>query len=124
MHIIYAISMHNWIPLEHFILCFTGNGYGLLTLFGNLFGNLFGYLPAPYVYGVFTDLFNDKGQKGMIFTMWYSIVGVILIVLAAFYRYKGWEDKNKYEELNDNDGLIIENDNKNLEMMNEQLLEK
>lgn len=89
-----------------------------------LFGNLFGYLPAPYVYGVFTDLFNDKGQKGMIFTMWYSIVGVILIVLAAFYRYKGWEDKNKYEELNDNDGLIIENDNKNLEMMNEQLLEK
>lgn len=88
-----------------------------------LFGNLFGYLPAPYVYGAFTDLFHDKGQKGMIFTMWYSIVGVILIILAAFYRYKGWEEKNKYEELNDNDCLILKNGNNNLEM-NEQLLEK
>lgn len=87
-----------------------------------LFGNLFGYLPAPYIYGVFTDIFDDKGQRGMMFTMWYSIVGVILIAIAAKYRYKEWNDKTVLREEDENRGLIMNDETEEENGINEKLL--
>ena len=48
----------------------------------NLLSNLLGYLPAPYVYGILSDIFSDKGVIGMRFTMWFSVMGVIFFALA------------------------------------------
>ena len=87
-----------------------------------MFGNLFGYLPAPYIYGVFTDIFDDKGQRGMMFTMWYSIVGVILISIAAKYRYKEWNNKTVLREEDENRGLIMNDETEEENGINEKLL--
>ena len=50
----------------------------------NLISNLFGYLPAPYIYGILSDIFGDKGIIGMRFTMWYSVIGVLFFALATY----------------------------------------
>ena len=61
-----------------------GSGNSLQSLISNLFG----YLPAPYVYGVFSDIFEDNGKFGMMFNMYYSFVGVGLLGIATFIRFK------------------------------------
>ena len=61
-----------------------GSGNSLQSLISNLFG----YLPAPYVYGVFSDMYEDNGKFGMMFTMYYSFVGVGLLGIASFIRLK------------------------------------
>lgn len=60
----------------------------------NLMTNMFGYLPAPYIYGMLTDIFHDKGIVGMRFTMWFSFVGVVLLAFACKYRYKNNDEDN------------------------------
>ena len=59
-----------------------GSGNSLQSLISNLFG----YLPAPYIYGVFSDMYNDKGKFGMMFTMYYSFVGVGFLIIATILR--------------------------------------
>ena len=59
----------------------------------NLFSNLFGYLPAPYIYGLLIDIFQDKGYIAMIFTMWYSCVGCFFIGLANYVCYMKIKEK-------------------------------
>ena len=98
-------------------LAASGNSFTILI------GNLFGYLPAPYIYGMFTDVFKDKGQVGMVFTMWYSFVGVGFMGIAAYYRYRNWEVYNKGckwegRHCEEEEGLILAECND----MKEQLL--
>lgn len=96
-------------------LAASGNSFTILI------GNLFGYLPAPYIYGMFTDVFKDKGQIGMVFTMWYSFVGVAFMGVAAYYRYRYWEREGKggrYCGMEEEEGLILAENNE----MKEQLL--
>ena len=59
----------------------------------NLFSNLFGYLPAPYIYGLLIDIFQDKGYIAMIFTMWYSLVGCFFIGMAFYVCYGKYKEK-------------------------------
>ena len=65
----------------------SGNSLQSLT------SNLFGYLPAPFIYGVFADIYKDKGKFGMMFNMYYSFVGVGLLGFATFIRFKEKEDE-------------------------------
>lgn len=50
----------------------------------NFMCNLCGYLPAPYIYGILSDIFYDKGVAGMKFTMWYSVLGMIFFFIATY----------------------------------------
>lgn len=88
----------------------TGSG----NSFTSFVGNLFGYLPAPYIYGLFTDFFHDKGKMGMTFTMWFSFVGVGFIILASTFRYKEWDSKKK--KIIETEHLIVRNEDDSNEM--------
>ena len=59
----------------------------------SLSSNLFGYLPAPFIYGVFSDVYKDKGKFGMMFNMYYSFVGVGLLGIVTFIRFQEKEDE-------------------------------
>ena len=61
----------------------------------NFFSNALGYLPAPYVYGILSDITGDLGALGMKVTMWISIVGMLLIFLATYDSFKVDIYKNK-----------------------------
>ena len=61
----------------------------------NLFSNALGYLPAPYVYGILSDITGDLGVLGMKATMWISILGMLLLCLATYYSFKVDIYKNK-----------------------------
>lgn len=50
----------------------------------NFLTNALGYLPAPYVYGILSDITGDLGALGMKVTMWISIFGMIFICIAAY----------------------------------------
>jgi hypothetical protein len=70
---------------------------------------------------MFTDVFKDKGQIGMVFTMWYSFVGVAFMGVAAYYRYRYCERDGKgrrYCGMEEEEGLILAENNE----MREQLL--
>ena len=59
----------------------------------NLLTNALGYLPAPYVYGILSDISGDLGVLGMKVTLWISIPGMIFLCLATYIsitddRYK------------------------------------
>lgn len=57
-----------------------------LTFFSS---NLFGFLPAPTVYGFINDsLKTTYPPFAMMFCSYYSIVGVILISIATYFKYK------------------------------------
>ena len=64
----------------------SGNSLQSLT------SNLFGYLPAPFIYGVFTDFYKDKGKFGMMFNMYYSFVGVGLLGIVTFIKFQEKDD--------------------------------
>ena len=49
----------------------------------NLLTNALGYLPAPYVYGILSDISGDLGVLGMKVTMWISIAGMVFLCLAT-----------------------------------------
>lgn len=63
----------------------------------NLVSNLGGYLPAPYVYGILSDINHDRGKIGMRFTMWYSIAGVIFYGLATLAGYNMKDSEDGFE---------------------------
>lgn len=75
-------------------LAASGNS---ITNFG---ANLLGYLPAPYIYGVLSDIFKDKGQIGMTFTLWYSIIGVLFFALGMHHRLTAEDSKEKIIKIN------------------------
>ena len=59
----------------------------------NTLSNLLGFLPAPFIYGVIYDNTKDTQPKlAMSMVLSYSGIGVILIGIAMFFRYKNWEE--------------------------------
>ena len=50
----------------------------------NFLTNALGYLPAPYVYGILSDITGDLGALGMKVTMWISIFGMFFLCIAAY----------------------------------------
>lgn len=61
-----------------------------LRAFGNATGeiikNIFGYLPAPFVYGWFNSMFDDRA--GLKAIMFWGIWAPIILGLGSYYRYK------------------------------------
>ena len=53
----------------------------------NLLTNALGYLPAPYVYGILSDISGDLGVLGMKVTMWISIAGMVFLCLATYVSF-------------------------------------
>ena len=76
----------NAVPDEH---------SGSANSISNLLTNTLGYLPAPYVYGILSDISGDLGVLGMKVTMWISILGMLFICLAAYCSFKVDIYKNK-----------------------------
>ena len=76
----------NAVPDEH---------SGSANSISNLLTNTLGYLPAPYVYGILSDISGDLGALGMKVTMWISILGMLFICLAAYCSFKVDIYKNK-----------------------------
>ena len=69
-------------------------------------GTLLGYLPAPYIYGVLEDYFEDGGKKSYFFNMSFLFICVILLGNSKRIKYE-----NSHSSSNDN-----ENDNINNEL--------
>ena len=69
----------NSVPSEH---------SGSANSISNLLTNLLGYLPAPYVYGILSDIFGDLGVMGMKVTLWMSVPGLIFMVFAAYHAFQ------------------------------------
>ena len=61
----------------------------------NLLTNALGYLPAPYVYGILSDISGDLGVLGMKVTLWISIPGMIFLCLATYISIKDDRYKDK-----------------------------
>ena len=68
---------------------------GSANSISNLLTNALGYLPAPYVYGILSDISGDLGILGMKVTMWISIVGMIFLCLATYQSFQVDIYKNK-----------------------------
>ena len=68
---------------------------GSANSISNLLTNALGYLPAPYVYGILSDISGDLGILGMKVTMWISIVGMIFLSLATYQSFQVDIYKNK-----------------------------
>jgi MFS family permease len=63
----------------------------------SIFSNLFGYLPAPYVYGsIYQYTKNINNRIGFCSIMYSSFIGVILISITSYYRYRA-RDNKKYK---------------------------
>ena len=75
------------------------------------FGTLLGYLPAPYIYGVLEDYFEDGGKKSYFFNISFLFVCMILL---------GNSKRIKYNTINtirnDNDNRNEDEINNNVEM--------
>ena len=76
----------NAVPDEH-----TGSANSI----SNLLTNALGYLPAPYIYGILSDISGDLGVLGMKVTMWISVFGMIFLILATYYCFQSDMYKNK-----------------------------
>jgi MFS family permease len=61
----------------------------------NFLTNALGYLPAPYVYGILSDISGDLGVLGMKVTLWISIPGMIFLCLATYYSINDDSYKDK-----------------------------
>ena len=62
--------------------------------------NLFGYLPAPFVYGIFSDIFPDEVKKshrvaiGVI--LYWSILAMVMMMLSMIlFLKKQTQQQNK-----------------------------
>ena len=69
----------NSVPDEH---------SGSANSISNLITNALGYLPAPYIYGILSDISGDHGILGMKVTMWISGLGMVFLCFATFYSFK------------------------------------
>ena len=76
----------NSVPEEH---------SGSANSISNLLTNALGYLPAPYVYGILSDISGDLGVLGMKVTMWISVLGMAFLILATYYCFQSDMYKNK-----------------------------
>ena len=76
----------NAVPEEH---------SGSANSISNLLTNALGYLPAPYVYGILSDISGDLGVLGMKVTMWISVLGMAFLILATYYCFQSDMYKNK-----------------------------
>ena len=76
----------NAVPEEH---------SGSANSISNLLTNALGYLPAPYVYGILSDISGDLGVLGMKVTMWISVLGMVFLILATYYCFQSDMYKNK-----------------------------
>ena len=68
---------------------------GSANSFTIFFSNLLGYLPAPVVYGLIEERFEEKnGDKriAMKCCLWYSLVSIIFLGIATIFRYKNYKD--------------------------------
>ena len=80
-----------------------GNGYSINMFFLNAIGSF----PSSYVYGLVCDFINDnydssdmKYRTAMRIVMYYNFVGLLLISIAGFFRFKIKGDlKNKNENV-------------------------
>ena len=72
-----------------------GEHSGSANSISNLLTNLLGYLPAPYIYGILSDIYGDLGVMGMKVTMWISIAGMIFQILATYHSFQFDIYKNK-----------------------------
>ena len=61
----------------------------------NLLTNALGYLPAPYVYGILSDISGDLGVLGMKVTLWISIPGMYFLCLATYISINDDSYKDK-----------------------------
>jgi len=61
----------------------------------NLLTNALGSLPAPYVYGILSDISGDLGVLGMKVTLWISIPGMYFLCLATYISINDDSYKDK-----------------------------
>ena len=61
----------------------------------NFLTNALGYLPAPYVYGILSDITGDLGSLGMKVTMWISIFGMFFLCIATYISFDDDSYKDK-----------------------------
>lgn len=60
----------------------------------NILQNLIGFLPAPFVYGmIFESTKKTDPKLAMGITLWYSCIGIVFIVISAFFRYRKYREK-------------------------------
>ena len=76
----------NSVPEEHMA---SGNSIS------NFLTNALGYLPAPYIYGILSDISGDLGVLGMKVTMWISIPGMLFLCLASYIAINDDSYKDK-----------------------------
>ena len=57
----------------------------------NFMTNALGYLPAPYVYGILSDIYGDQGRMGMKVTLWLAIVAEGFFLFAVYSAFKDEE---------------------------------
>jgi len=75
-------------------------------------GTLLGYLPAPYIYGVLEDYFEDGGKKSYFFNMSFLFICVILLGNSKRIKYE-----NAHSSNNDIENYNINNElNPNFEI--------
>lgn len=102
-----------------------GDGFSLSNCIGNLIGNF----PAPYIFSLFADFFNNENENDYTHyryawsvSMCFNFLGVFFIIMAGIYRFKIKGDLARDEikdidrttigtldesEVNDGDNLII-----------------
>ena len=73
------------------------------------FGTLLGYLPAPYIYGVLEDYFEDGGKKSYFFNMFFLFICFILLGISKRIRCstinKNTENDNYNNEIEINSNI-------------------
>lgn len=73
---------------------------------GEIIKNIFGYLPAPFMYGWFNQMFNDRA--GLKLIMFWGLWAPILLAFGSFHTYK----KLKSSKLQDS--LLEGNDDEDI----------
>ena len=73
----------------------------------NILQNLLGFIPAPFVYGVIYENTKSNDPKlAMTLCLGYSMLGVIFVGIAMFFRYKNW----KINKRNERNSSYLKND--------------